>query len=224
MDTNTNKTATQPQENAGIAAKIKNNPVISAIVGIFVLAALVFIGAHLYNKYIDNQNNEAATKLAKGQEYFAQGNFDQALNGDNAGYPGLVKIASQYSSTRTGNVANLYAGLAYYYKADYDNAIKYLDEYDPQDDSFISNNAIAALGNCYAKKGNINKAVDLLKKAANRADNPIVSPYCLVQAGELLESQNKPDEAVKLYKEVKNKYPQSGEAQYIDKYIDRASK
>lgn len=224
MATNTTQTTPQLQESAGIQAKIKNNPILSAIIGVIVLAALVFIGVHLYNKHIEAKNDEAATKLAKGQEYFAQGNFDQALNGDNAGYPGFVKIASQYSSTKTGNVANLYAGLAYYYKADYDNAIKYLDEYDPQDDSFISNNAIAALGNCYAKKGNIDKAIGLLKKAANRADNPIVSPYCLVQAGELFESQNKPDEAVKLYKEVKNKYPQSGEAQNIDKYIDRTSK
>ena len=224
MATNTTQTTPQLQESAGIQAKIKNNPILSVIIGVIVLAALVFIGVHLYNKHIEAKNDEAATKLAKGQEYFAQGNFDQALNGDNDGYPGFVKIASQYSSTKTGNVANLYAGLAYYYKADYDNAIKYLDEYDPQDDSFISNNAIAALGNCYAKKGNIDKAIGLLKKAANRADNPIVSPYCLVQAGELLESQNKPDEAVKLYKEVKNKYPQSGEAQNIDKYIDRTSK
>ena len=224
MATTTNKTAPQVQENEGLMAKIKRNPIISAITGAIVLAALIFIGVHLYNKHIEAKNDEAATKIAKGQEYFAQGNFDQALNGDNAGYPGFVKIASQYSSTKTGNVANLYAGLAYYYKADYDKAIKYLEEFDTQDDAFISNNAIAALGNCYAKKGNVDKAVSLLKDAAERADNPIVSPYCLVQAGELLESQNKTDEALKLYQEVKTKYPESGEAQTIEKYIQRATK
>ena len=188
------------------------------------LAALIFIGVHLYNKHVDAKNEEAATKIAKGQEYFAQGNFDQALNGDNAGYPGFVKIASQYSNTKTGNVANLYAGLAYYYKADYDKAIKYLEEFDTQDDALISNNAIAALGNCYAKKGNIDKAISLLKDAADRANNPIVSPYCLVQAGELLESQGKADEALKLYEKVKNDFPESGEVQTIEKYIQRATK
>ena len=205
-------------------AKIKRNPILSTIVAAIVLAALIFIGVYLYNRHVDANNTEAATKIAKGQEYFAQGNFDQALNGDNAGYPGFVKIASQYSNTKTGNVANLYAGLAYYYKADYDKAIKYLEEFDTKDDAFISNNAIAALGNCYAKKGQTDKAIGLLKEAAERADNPIVSPYCLVQAGELLESQGKLDEALELYQQVKTKFPESGEAQTIEKYIQRATK
>lgn len=224
MATDKTNSTPQAQENEGLKAKIKRNPIISVIVGAIVLAALIFIGVHLYNKHVDAKNEEAATKIAKGQEYFAQGNFDQALNGDNAGYPGFVKIASQYSNTKTGNVANLYAGLAYYYKADYDKAIKYLEEFDTQDDALISNNAIAALGNCYAKKGNIDKAISLLKDAADRANNPIVSPYCLVQAGELLESQGKADEALKLYEKVKNDFPESGEVQTIEKYIQRATK
>ena len=218
------KATVEPQENEGLMAKIKRNPIISTIVAVIVLAALIFIGVYLYNKHVDAKNEEAATKIAKGQDYFAQGNFDQALNGDNAGYPGFVKIASQYSNTKTGNVANLYAGLAYYYKADYDKAIKYLEEFDTKGDALISNNAIAALGNCYAKKGNIDKAISLLKEAADRADNPVVSPYCLVQAGELLESQGKADEALKLYEKVKNEFPESGEAQTIEKYIQRATK
>lgn len=224
MANNKTNTAPQTQENEGLKAKIKKNPIISTIIGAIVLAALIFIGVHLYNKHVDSKNEEAATKIAKGQEYFAKGDFDQAINGDNAGYPGFVKIASQYSGTKTGNIANLYAGLAYYYKADYDKAIKFLDEFDPQDDSFISPNAIAALGNCYAAKGNTAKAIDLLKEAAERADNPIISPAYLVQAGELLESQGKQDEALKLYEQVKTKYPQSGEAQTIEKYIQKATK
>ncbi len=210
----------QTQEQQTIKSRIKNNPVTSAIVGFIVLAAVLIIGIHLYNNYSESQDQEAATKLAKGQQLFGQGQFDAALNGDNAGYPGFIKIAAQYSSTPSGNLANLYAGLSYYHKADYDKAIKYLEDFDPQDDEFISNNGIAALGNCYAKKGNIDKAVDLLKKAARRADNPVVSPYCLIQAAQLLESQKKNDEANELYKEVKQKYPENAEAQSIDKYID----
>lgn len=219
------KTKNEPQANAPVSLKdrIKKNPVVSGITGFIILVAVIFLCVHLYGKYEDSQNEQAATKLAKGQEYFGMGQFDQALNGDNTGYQGLLKIASQYSGTETGNLANLYAGLAYFYKADYNNAIKYLEKFDPKDDAMISNNAIAALGNCYAKKGNLDKAVSLLKKAAHRADNPVISPYCLIQAGEILESQNKKDEALKLYQEVKDKYPSSGEAQTIQKYIDRAS-
>ncbi|MDY3062523.1 MAG: tetratricopeptide repeat protein [Bacteroidaceae bacterium] len=213
----------QIQEPQDFKTRIKKNPIISSIVGIIVLAAIVFIGVYLYNKHVDSNNQEAATKLAKGQDYFAKGQFDQALNGDNAGYPGFIKIAAQYSSTKSGNLANLYAGLAYYYKADYDKAIKYLEDFDAQDDEFISANGIAALGNCYAIKGNTDKAIDLLKKAAKHADNPIVSPYCLIQAGILLEKQNKNKDALELYQEVKTKYPQSAEAADIEKYIQKVS-
>lgn len=214
---------TQNNEPQSITARIKKNPIISSITGAIILVALIVIGSFFYKSYINSANNEAATKLAKGQDYFQKGQFDQALNGDNTGYPGFIKIAAQYSHTETGNLANLYAGLAYYYKGNYDNAIKYLEDFDAEDDQFISNNGISALGNCYAKKGNYDKAIELLKKAAKRADNPVISPYCLIQAGELLEKQNKPKEALELYKEVKDKYPNSAEAQGVDKYIQKVA-
>ena len=88
----------------------------------------------------------------------------------------------------------------------------------------ISPAAIAALGNCYAKDGNVDKAVSLLKEAAAKADNNSLSPVFLIQAGELLESQNKPEEALKLYKEAKDKYPANAEVSNIDKYIQRVTK
>lgn len=214
----------QNQEVQGITARVKKNPIVSSITSVIVLVAIIVIGSFSYKSCVNKSNQEAATKLAKGQDYFTKGMFDQALNGDNTGYPGFVKIAAQYSNTETGNLANLYAGLTYYYKGNYDSAIKYLEDFDAQDDELISNNGIAALGNCYAKKGNLDKAIELLKKAAKRASNPIISPSCLIQAGELLEKQNKKEEALELYKEVKNNYPESAEAQSIDKYIQKISK
>ena len=50
-------------------------------------------------------------------------------------------------------------------------------------------------------------------------------PIFIIKAGEILESQGKKDEALKLYQDAKKKYVnamlvQSGE---IDKYIERAS-
>ena len=65
-----------------------------------------------------------------------------------------------------------------------------------------------------------------LKKAAKLADNGSLSPIFLMQAGELLESMGKADEALKLYQEVKDNYKNSMavQQQEIDKYIERASK
>ena len=97
----------------------------------------------------------------------------------------------------------------------------------------ISPAAIEALGNAYAHVGQIDKAISTLKDAASKADakadngtNNSLSPTFLLQAGELLESQNKVDEANKLYQDIKKKYVNSAIVQSndIDKYIERTTK
>ena len=59
-------------------------------------------------------------------------------------------------------------------------------------------------------------------KAEGKVNNSL-SPTFLVQAAELLESQNKFDEALKIYKEIKEKYVNAAISQEIDKYIERLS-
>ena len=77
------------------------------------------------------------------------------------------------------------------------------------------------LGNAYAHVNQLDKAVSTLKKAAEKADNNTLSPTFLIQAGEILESQQKKDEALKLYQQVKEKYYASMAYQTIDAYIER---
>ena len=77
------------------------------------------------------------------------------------------------------------------------------------------------LGECYANLGEIDKAIDTFKKAANMAKNNSISPHYLIETGILLESQGKKAEALKLYQEVKEKYINSMYYQEIDKYIER---
>ena len=88
----------------------------------------------------------------------------------------------------------------------------------------ISPAAQGALGNAYAHLNQLDKAVDNLKKAAEKADNNSLSPIFLIQAGEILESQGKAEEALKLYEQVKEKYFNSMQYQTIEKYIERVSK
>ena len=188
-----------------------------------VIAVIVIIaGIIVYNTYVKGPR-EANAIIAKGQDYFAADQFDKALNGDGAGYPGFVAIATDYSSTDAGNLANLYAGLCYAQLDKWNEAATYLEKYDGQDDQMISPSAIGALGNAYAHLNQLDKAVDLLKKAAKTADNNTLSPIYLIQAGEILEKQGKKDEALKLYQEIKQKYFNSMQYQTIDKYIERAT-
>ena len=134
-----------------------------------------------------------------------------------------MKVAADYSSTEAGNLANLYAGLCYAGLGKWNEAAKYLEEFDTQDDQMISPAAEGALGNAYAHINQLDKAVTHLKNAAKNADNNSLSPTFLIQAGEILESQGKAAEALELYKQVKEKYVYSMQSQTIDKYIERAS-
>jgi predicted negative regulator of RcsB-dependent stress response len=195
-----------------------------AIIAAVVAIVVIIGGAVLYKTYISEPNEQkASTAIAKGQDYFAQGLFQQALAGDSAGFKGFAKLADEYSSTDAGNLANLYAGLCNAQLGKWDEAAKYLEKYDGADDQMISPVAEGALGNVYAHLNQLDKAVSHLKKAAEKADNNSLSPTFLVQAGEILESQGKADEALKLYKQVKEKYFNSMMYSRIDEYIERVS-
>lgn len=168
---------------------------------------LVVAGAILYNVFVAGpREDKASTAIAKGEQYFNEEQFDKALNGDGAGYVGFVKIASDYSSTDAGNLANLYAGLSFYNLGKYTEAVTYLEKFSTKGDAMVSPTATAALANAYAQTGNVDKAINTLKKAADMADskaedvNNSISPTFLLQAGKLLESQKKNDEALKIYR------------------------
>ncbi len=195
-----------------------------AIIGVVIALVVIIAGIVLYKTYVSGpQEIKASTAIAKGQEYFAANNFEMALNGDSASFKGFAKLADEYSSTAAGNLANLYAGLCYAKLDKWEDAVKYLEKYDGADDQMISPAAEGALGNAYAHLNQLDNAVSHLKKAAEKADNNSLSPTFLIQAGEILESQGKNDEALKLYQTVKEKYFNSMASQTIDAYIERVS-
>ena len=176
------------------------------------------------------REEKASTALAKAQEAFGQGDYQKALNGDKA-QEGFLAVADNYGGTDAANLAELYAGLCYANLGKWAEEVKYLDDFSSQGDAMISPAAMAALGNALAHTGDIDKAISTLKKAAAMADagseegvNNSLSPTFLVQAARLLESQGKKDEALAIYKDVKEKYINSVAAQDIDKYIERVNK
>lgn len=194
---------------------------------------VVIAGVFLYISQISGPREEkASTALSKGQTYFNNEMFEQAVNGDGAGFVGFAKLADEYSGTKAGNLANLYAGLCYANLGKWAEAQKSLDAFSTEDDQMISPASQAALGDAYAHLNLLDKAVDAFKKAADMADskaeddaNNSLSPIFLIKAGEVLESQGKKDEALKIYQDIKKKYVNSMLVQSaeIDKYIERAS-
>lgn len=192
----------------------------------------ILVGVFCYKYFIGQPREEkASTALAMATQYFDQEIFDKALNGDGSTTTGFVRIASDYSGTDAANLANLYAGLCFANLNKWDKAVEYLEKYSTSDDALVSPAAVEALGNAYAHTNQLDKAVTYLKKAAKKADakghngvNNSLSPVFMLQAAEIVESQGKADEALEMYKDIKEKYVASQlvQSQEIDKYIERA--
>ena len=173
------------------------------------------------NLYAEPREEKAQAALFKGQEYFEQDAFEQALNGDSIGYTGFLKVADDYSGTKAANLAKAYAGICYAQLGKYEEAVKMLDSFNGKD-QMVAPAILGAAGNCYAQLGQLDKAASTLLSAADKADNNTLSPIFLIQAGEILVKQGKYDDAVNAYTKIKDKYFQSYQAMDIDKYIEQA--
>lgn len=191
-------------------------------IGISIVAVVVVVLLCIgWSYYTDSRNQKAAEALYPCEQLFQQGDFEKALNGDGQQVLGFVEVAKQFGSTKSGNLAKLYAGLAYAQTGNMEEAEKMLSDFSGRGDEMVSPAALGALGNVQAELGQLDKAVETLKKAAKKADNSVLSPIYLVQAGEILESQGKADEALKLYEQVRDNYRGSQQGQEIEKYIER---
>ena len=158
--------------------------------------------------------------------------YNKALNGD-AKFPGFLSLANE-SMTDASNIAAANAGLCYFNLGNFKEAIKYLEKFSAQGDKGLSAQYVAALANSYAADQQVDKAIDTFKDAAKIASNAVLSPLYLIEAGKLLESQKKNEEALAIYESIKADYPESDVATpqpmqgafvaLIDKYIERVSK
>ena len=194
----------------------------NAIIGGVVAVIIIVAGVVMYkNLYAEPREEKAQAALFKGQEYFEQDAYEQALNGDSIGFVGFLKVADDFSGTKAANLAKAYAGICYAQLGKYEEAVKMLDSFNGKD-QMVAPAILGAAGNCYAQLGQLDKAASTLMSAADKADNNTLSPIFLMQAGEILVKQGKYDDAVDAYTKIKDKYFQSYQAMDIDKYIEQA--
>lgn len=194
----------------------------NAIIGGVVAVIIIVAGFIMYkNLYAEPREEKAQAALFKGQEYFEQDAYEQALNGDSIGFVGFLKVADDFSGTKAANLAKAYAGICYAQLGKYEEAVKMLDSFNGKD-QMVAPAILGAAGNCYTQLGQLDKAASTLMSAADKADNNTLSPIFLMQAGEILVKQGKYDDAVDAYTKIKDKYFQSYQAMDIDKYIEQA--
>jgi tetratricopeptide (TPR) repeat protein len=180
--------------------------------------AVVVMAIIAINTYVIKPHaQEAANENAKAEAYFLAGDFDKALNGDDAECIGFEAIADEYGHYQQGKLAALYAGICYFEKGEYEEAAKFLKKFNA-DDLNIAPAARQLLGDAYVELGEYGKAASAFEAAA-KSDNELIAPMSLKKAGIVYLHEGQKAKALKAFKAIKENYPSSAEAQDIDKYI-----
>ncbi|MDR0506058.1 MAG: tetratricopeptide repeat protein [Dysgonamonadaceae bacterium] len=192
---------------------------IITVVGVVIILIIAIIS--IRHTYYIPKEKEAQSLLFQGERYFASQQWDFALNGDTLSYAGFLDVVDNYGFTKSGNLAKAYSGICYYHLGDYESALKYLEGY-KQKDKILASTVTGLIGDTYAQMEQTDKAISHFKKAASMANSASISPVYLKKMAIAYESQNKYNDALDAYNTIKTKYPESQEAESIEKYIVRA--
>jgi len=189
---------------------------------------LLFIAAFTYLKlsYLPEQENEASNEMFWAESLFERDSFNMALKG---GYmvmspdgqklaKGFEQIAEEYNLTKSGNLANYYAGICYLRTGKYEQAIECLKKYNG-DDEMVSSIAIGATGDAYMELNKVDDAVKYYLKASENSNNIFTTPYYLKKAGFAYETKGDYKEALGIYERIQKEYGKSNEAREIVREI-----
>ncbi|WP_409965546.1 Cell division coordinator CpoB [Mycovorax composti] len=195
----------------------KSGKTISLILGVLIVAIGGFFA---YQQFVTKPKiAEALDKSYKAEEYFRMDSINLALNGDGVN-PGFEKIASTYSGTPAGNLAKFYAGVCYIKLNQNDKAIKFLEDFST-DSKPVQQRAYLLLGDAYGDLGKGDKALEYYKKAANHFVEDQQTASTALFRGAFLAQHvlNNKNQAIELYKELKEKFPRTQYGFEADKYL-----
>lgn len=186
------------------------------------LAIIVLIGGYLaYRNFVADPKEKTATEaMFHAEEYYRLDSTRLALQGDNIN-AGFLKIISKYSGTKAANLASFYAGSCYLKLGDFNNAVKYLQDFNTPVKQ-VQERAYGLLADAYSEQNKKEEAAEQYKKAGTYFEkDEMLSPEYLFRSGYLYESMGKTQDAIAMYKLIKDKYPSSQRGADIDKYLAR---
>ena len=194
---------------------IENNQ--KTLWGILIAVLVIAFGIFGVTKYMEKRNKTASAQIFKAQQYFENEQYENALNGDGNNL-GFLDIISDYGSTKTGKLAQYYAGISYMKLGNYQDAIEHLKKYNNKD-QILAPMALGAIGDCYMELGDNQNAVNYYGKAAHKCPNDFTTPMFLVKEGMTYEIMGNYGKALEAYRLLKKDYPLSNEAFDISRNI-----
>ncbi len=183
-----------------------------------VVVVLAFFGIRKF--YSQPRQEKANAAIFAAEQYFAQNDYQTALNGNEA-HDGFLAVAERYGNTKAGQRAKYNAGLCYLHLGSYDEAAKMLAQYHGKD-LYTPILAAMAEGDAKCELGQNKEALKLYEQAAAMDDNFITTPMAYFKAGMMYVIMGDGAKAKDAFEKVKN-YPESTEYRDIDKYITMAA-
>lgn len=224
------KVAPKPEENVIDRARgfwETNNKIIT-YAGV---AIILVIGAFLVYRYmfLEPKIEKSNDVVFITQKYFSE--FAMAtdsskallaakvLNGDGTN-PGALKIINTYGGTPAANLSQYYAGACYLSLGQYDKALNHLKKFDAGGATQIESRHYGMMGDAAAELKKNDDALGYYKKAARvNTKDDFTSSEFLFRAATFALVIDKQNEAVSLFKELKEKYPMTEKASSAEKYL-----
>jgi tetratricopeptide (TPR) repeat protein len=190
---------------------------------LMIASTVIILGAAGYFGYkylvLQPKQEKSVEAMFKAEEFYRMDSLKLALNGDGVN-PGFLKVMDKYSGTDAANLAHFYAGDVYLKMGDNANAVKYLKDFST-DSKIIQARSYKLLADAYAAQAKNDDALKYYKKAAYhfKEDNVNSPDYLFMAAYFAQKVMNNSKEAIDLYQDLKEKYPQTQQGFEADKYL-----
>jgi tetratricopeptide (TPR) repeat protein len=195
----------------------ENQKPITYAVGLIILLVIAYLVITRF--YMQPREKEAQSQMFMAENYFEQDSFNLAINGD-GNYLGFLDIIDDYKMTKSANLAKYYTGISYLHLGQYDDALDYLNGFKTKD-MLLGPIAEGAKGDARLELGDNQGALRHYRKAFSMNENELTTPVYMMKAARLLESMDQLEDALAIYREIKEKFPESNEGQNVDRYIAR---
>lgn len=201
---------------SSIEQKVEGNKKLIYWVGGAIVVIVIIALAYIYgfrNPGIQNAKEDvskADMELFQGQDSIALKDYE--------------KVASNYSNT-PANRANLNAAIILYQQGKYQEAVKYIEDYDPQG-NIVGPASQSLRGDCYVNLKQYDKAISAFDKAISLSNNNVdYTPLFMMKKATVLREQKKFADEAAVYQTIKDKFPlfQRDFNVDIDKYLERAN-
>ena len=199
---------------------VRNNR--SLLLGILAVVVLAVVGGFGYYTWRNQQDSKAQASMFRAVNNWEADSLSKAIKGDGKA-PGLTTVANEYGSTKAGNLANFYAGVASLKQGKFKEALDFLEDFS-SDDYLVQSRAYSLMGDAQLELNKPKEAADLYAKAAEHNANEFFSPGYLLKEGTARELAKDAEGAVKAYDRIITDYPTAQEVAEARQYKAKLEK